>query len=106
MAKTSSDLDSQLKDLVSRLEGLVETARKQGREDALAEVRQLVTSGAAAAARPARATKAKAAKPAAKAKRKSGKPRKNPWADLSPEDRLARINAIRKGRGLPPRDSL
>lgn len=29
--------------------------------------------------------------------------RRNPWADMTPEQRLARVNAIRKGRGLPPR---
>jgi len=29
--------------------------------------------------------------------------RKNSWAGLSPAARLARVNAIRKGKGLPPR---
>ena len=47
------------------------------------------------------AAKGKTAAKAAKPKTKSGKPRKNPWANLTPEQRLKRVNAIRKGRGLP-----
>lgn len=34
------------------------------------------------------------------------KARKNPWHGLSPAARLARVNAIRKGRGLAPRKEL
>ena len=36
---------------------------------------------------------------------KSGKKRKNSWSGLSAEARLARVNAIRKGRGLPPKSA-
>ena len=41
-----------------------------------------------------------------KAARKTKKPRKNPWADLTPQQRLKRVNAIRKGRGLPVKRKL
>lgn len=33
------------------------------------------------------------------------KPRRNPWAGLTPAERLARVNAIRVGRGLPAREA-
>ena len=29
--------------------------------------------------------------------------RRNSWSGLTPEQKLARVNAIRKGRGLPPK---
>ena len=59
---------------------------------------------AVASGKPAR-QKRKSAKKAAK-RTKSGKPRKNPWANLTPKEHLARVNAIRKGRGLPPKRKL
>ena len=34
------------------------------------------------------------------------KPRKSGWSNYTPEQRLARVNAIRKGRGLPLRKAL
>lgn len=34
------------------------------------------------------------------------KKRRNPWANLTPEQRQARVNAIRKGKGLPPTGAL
>lgn len=55
------------------------------------------------------AEKAAKPKPAKKATKRSSKSpkgkakRKNPWANLTPEQRLARVNAIRAGRGLPPK---
>jgi hypothetical protein len=36
---------------------------------------------------------------------KSKQKRKNSWAGLSAAARLARVNAIRKGKGLPPRSA-
>lgn len=124
MARIKEESAALLADLTSRLERLVAAARKEGREDALTEVRALVggavgavTAAAAPArrgpgrprkivgeAKPAKAEKAPKAGKAPKAKRaKSKSPRKNPWADLTPEQRLARVNAIRVGRGLPPK---
>ena len=103
MPRPASTTDALVADLSRRLERLVETARKEGREDALAEVRSLVGGDRSSRAGPARrkSTTRKAAKP-----KKQKKPRKNSWAGLTPEQRLARVNAIRKGRGLPPKKEL
>ena len=94
MPKTSTT-DAMLADLTSRLAKLVEAARKEGRDEALAEVRDLV--GGKGAGTPATRGRKAASKGPAKRKRK----RKNPWAGLTPKQHLARVNAIRKGRGLP-----
>ena len=86
-------------DFTSRLERLVAAARQEGREAALAEVRSLVggtlepTSQPSAPRRTGRAAS-------------STDRRRNSWSGLSPEQRLARVNAIRKGKGLPPKTSL
>ncbi len=99
MPRIANETNALLADFQRRLERLVETARKEGREEALAEVRHLVAAAGRGPGRPRKT--ATAAKPA---KRK--KKRKNPWANLTPEQRLKRVNAIRKGRGLPPRKAL
>ncbi len=99
MARPTNSTDSLLIDLQSRLGRLVEQARKEGHAEALAEVRTLLGSKASSKASPPK-QRGKAATKAAKTT-KSGKPRKNPWAGLSDKDRLKRVNAIRKGRGLP-----
>ena len=54
--------------------------------------------------RPGRPRKAVAAE--ASPRRRKGGLRRNPWEGLSDEQRLARVNAIRKGKGLPPKDKL
>lgn len=89
----------------SMLRRLVEASAAEGREAALASITDQLLGTRARRGRPAgrKGRRARAAAPVAK---KSRKRRKNPWATLSPADRLARINAIRKGRGLPPRDKL
>ena len=88
-------------DFTSRLERLVAAARQEGREAALAEVRSLV-GGAVAPTSPSPSgtmTRARGATP-------SRDGRRNSWSGLSAEQRLARVNAIRKGKGLPPKDRL
>ena len=89
--------------LQSLLKRLVETSQAEGRAAALASITdQLLGRGGARRGRPAgKRGRPAGAKSASKSRRKR---RKNPWATLSPSERLARINAIRKGRGLPPRD--
>ena len=104
MPRLKNDTDILVRDLVARLEKLVATARREGRESALAEVRSLVAGGGkqgGGSDKPARRKRR-----AAKRKRKSSKPRKNPWLGLTPRQRLKRINAMRKGRGLPLKKSL
>ena len=93
----SNDSAALLADLQKRLNDLVETARKEGREDALAEVRSLV-GGAVAKRGPGRPPKAaKAGKP----KRK--KKRKNPWATMTPKQKADRVRKMLAGRGLKPK---
>ena len=102
------------KSLAGRLERLVAAAQKEGRDEALAEIRALIAGGDGEIPAPKtrgpgrpKGSKNKATSDApakAPAAKSSGKRRKNPWAGLSPADRLARVNAIRKGRGLPPKE--
>lgn len=101
MPPTKETARSILDDVVDRLERLVEAARATGRGAALGEVRSLLDGAAAPRRRAGRPARAPAKRKAAR--RKSSGPRKNPWAGLTPEARLARVNAIRKGRGLPPK---
>lgn len=101
MARGKKSTDDLLRDLRASMEALVAAARKEGRDEALAGLRALVEPGSAG--RPARA--ARGAGKAAKAARPK-KARKNPWAGLTPEQRLERVNAIRKGKGLPPKTAL
>ena len=84
-------------DLMARLERLIATARAEGRREALDEVRQLV--GGAEPREPGRLAESKPA-------RKTGKTRRNPWEGLSPAERLAKVNALRVGRGLAPKAKL
>lgn len=102
MARIAEDSKSLAADLAARLDRLIAAARKEGREEALHEVRSLVGGAVAMKRGPGRPPKSGA--PAASAKPR--KKRKNPWAALSPADRLARVNAIRKGRGLPLKEKL
>jgi hypothetical protein len=107
MANMSSATSGMISDVQRRLEKLVEAARDEGREQALAEVRSLVGGGFGAASAPRPVTRdATAVKQKAPSTTKSGKQRKNPWAGLSDADRLARVNAIRRGRGLPLKTKL
>jgi hypothetical protein len=105
-------VDELMKELSASMQRAIATARDEGRDDALAQVRMVLGGGASAGAaaaprrgpgRPKGSTN-KATK-AVKAT-KSGKARKNPWAGLSDEERLTRVNAIRKGRGLPLKKKL
>ena len=95
-----------LQDLKSQIDRAVAAARAEGHAAAMAEIRSLVGGGAAPMKRGPGRPRKDAVVAAAEAPRKTRKLRKNPWARLSPAERLARINAIRKGRGLPLKDSL
>ena len=98
MPRIANNTDAMIKDLMSRIEKLVETARAEGREDALAEVRDLVGG---AAAKPRARSASGDGKPA---RTKSGKPRKNPWANMTEEQRKERVRKMLAGRGLKPKD--
>ncbi len=108
--KKTASTDELLNELTDGLARLVAAARDEGREGALAELRGVLgeTGGAKATRGGKRGRKAASTKTSAKKTKrtKSGKKRKNPWANLTDERRLARVNAIRKGRGLPLKKSL
>jgi hypothetical protein len=97
MPRIANNTDAILKDLIGRLEKLVEAARAEGRDDALAEVRDLVGGGLAK-------TRGRPPGTGAPTRRKSTKPRKNPWANMTDEERKARVRKMLAGRGLKPKD--
>ena len=100
MPRPASDLAALVADLKSRLEQLVATSRADGRTEALAQLQSLFGGGGVrrGPGRP-RGSKNKPKDLAAKPKQR----RKNSWTGLSHAARLKRVNAIRKGKGLPPR---
>ncbi len=106
----TNSVDALVKDLNTKIAAAVSAAHAAGRESALAELRSVLgtaSSGAGAAGAKKTASKKAGAKSggAPKTAKPAGK-RKNPWAKLTPEQRLARVNAIRKGRGLPLKTAL
>ena len=102
MPRPATNTASLLADLKARLEQLAAVARAEGRSEALANLQSVLAGGAPVRRGPGR-PKGSRNEPKAT---KSGKPRKNPWTGLSKAERLVRVNAIRKGKGLPPRQSL
>ena len=121
MADDNTGVDELLADLQTRLKDLIEAARREGAEQALAEIRNVVSTrldspAPAAKAKPRRTrakaappapkkTRAKAAKaPKAKGKTKSGKPRKNWWATATEAQKRERKRKMLAGRGLVPKD--
>ncbi len=97
-----------LADLTSRLTQLVAVATQEGRDAAMAEIRSLVGGDVVGVVKrgPGRPKGSKNAPESAAALAKPKQKRKNSWTGLSAEARLARVNAIRKGKGLPPKDKL
>jgi hypothetical protein len=89
-------------DLHRRIDAIVAAAKKSGHDEALGHIRALVVGGGIVKRGPGRPRKNPLAAAISKGPKKR---RKNSWAGLSPAARLARINAIRKGKGLPPRDA-
>src|SRR5262245_46073980 len=115
MPRMKNETSTLLADLQGRIATIVETARREGHDEALASIRSLVGGGARPLGgdnggfpKPMRGPgrpKGSKNKPKAAATTKSGRARKNPWAGLTAEQKLARVNAIRKGRGLPLKSS-
>ena len=101
MPQSSSELAALVSDLHARLARVVEAAHEEGRAQALGEIRSLVGGGAPAAPVHRGPGRPRGSKNAPKAGKSDG--RRNSWAGMTPAARLARINSIRKGKGLPPR---
>jgi hypothetical protein len=106
MPPAANDTSALLADLHSRLARVVEIAAQEGRDSALAQVRSIV-GGDSVPVGPIRRGRGRPLgsknKPKADAVAKPKQKLKNSWAGLSPAARLARVNAIRKGKGLPPK---
>ncbi|MCG3133787.1 MAG: hypothetical protein HMLKMBBP_01052 [Planctomycetes bacterium] len=107
MPRIKEDSSTLMADLVARLDRLVRAAVKEGREQALAEVRALVAGGAPVRRGPGRPRKSDAAAAVAgkapKARRKSSKPRKNWWNTATEAEKAARVKKMLAGRGLEPK---
>jgi hypothetical protein len=99
MKNETADL---IADLHSRINRIVEAAQHEGKDQALAQLRGLLGGAAPVRRGPGRP---KGSKNAVKPVAKKGKKRKNSWSGLTAEQKLARVNAIRKGRGLPPKSA-
>jgi len=95
MPRMNPSTSQQVNQIMASLENIVNSARNEGREEALAEVRSLV--GGVAHGLP----RAAAAKSPVKMT-KSGRPRKNPWANMTAEQREERVRKMLAGRGLTP----
>jgi hypothetical protein len=95
----TSEMSALVADLKNRIDQIVAAARDEGRAQALAEIRSLVGGGEVSIKRGPGRPRSSANKP------KSDK-RKSSWSSMTPEARLARVNAIRKGKGLSPKDTL
>lgn len=104
MPRVANTADALLQDLIARLEKLVDTARKEGRDEALADVRNLVEGGGAPRGRGRKAAATTAAPAEKQTRKKSRKPRKNPWASMTPEQKKERVRKMLAGRGLKPKD--
>lgn len=78
------------------IETAIDAALKAQREGLLGDIRSALNEG-----RPPRKRRAPMTVTGAAPARRC----KNPWAGLSPAARLARVNAIRKGRGLPAKSA-
>ncbi len=101
MPRVANETTALLKDLKARLGEVVAAARAEGRASALSQLHAIL--GGPAKRGPGRPRGSRNKPKAVAGPRKR---RRNPWAGLSPEQRLARVNAIRKGRGLPTKTTL
>lgn len=93
-----------LADLNARIQRIVEIARQEGHERALTEIRALVGGGGTPIRRgPGRPPKSAAFTADADAAPMRRKKRKNPWANMTSEERAVRVRKMQAGRGLVPK---
>jgi hypothetical protein len=128
MPRVHNETAALIADLQTRIAQVVAAARQEGHDAALGAIRSLVggvtTKGIEGGnSRRGRITtsgieglnsfvemrrgpgrpRGSKNKPKSDATARPAKKRKSSWAGLTAEQRLARVNAIRKGKGLPPR---
>jgi hypothetical protein len=90
-----------LADLNARIAQIVEVARKEGHDHALNEIRSLVGGGLPVKRGPGRPPKSASALVSAAPAKKTK--RKNPWKDMTPEQKADRVRKMLAGRGLKPK---
>ena len=111
MPRLPNETSVLLSDFRRRIDQIVETARREGHDHALNEIRALVGGTGAISAPPVKRGpgRPKGSRNVIRDRTAASKPKKdgrrNSWAGMTPEARLARINSIRKGQGLPPRSA-
>jgi hypothetical protein len=108
MPRVQSETAALIADLQARIAQLVAAARLEGHDAALANIRSIVSGGGAipeigSVRRGPGRPRGSKNKPAADAAARSAKKRTSSWAGLTAAEHLERVNAIRKGKGLPPR---
>ena len=104
MPRMKNETHVLIADLKARLDRIVDVAMKAGHDQALTEIRQLVGAGGGPVKRgPGRPPKSSYPGGVAPAPRKSGKKRKNPWANMTKEQREERVRKMLAGRGLKPK---
>ncbi len=109
MPRIANETSAMLADIQRRLARLVETATKEGRDNALSEVRSLLGGSAAVAGRGGRRAKSVAGKRgrkkgARKAAKKSGRKKRKTWWDTATKAQKAeRVRKMQAGRGLKPK---
>jgi hypothetical protein len=99
MPRMKNETSILVADLKSRIDRIVETAVREGRTRALAEIQALVGGGLPVKRGPGRPPKSSYAVAPAKPRRK----RKNPWAAMTAEQRTDRVRKMLAGRGLKPK---
>src|SRR5262245_27191276 len=101
----TTDAAVKLEQAFQAIRDVVANAKESGRAEALATIQGLIEGRNRDMAKrgPGRPKGSKNKPKGVTKSGKSGKKRKNSWAGLSPAEKLARVNAIRKGRGLPPK---
>ncbi len=100
MPRMKNETSILIADLKSRIDRIVETAVREGRTRALAEIQALVGGGLPVKRGPGRPPKSSYA---AAAPAKPRKRRKNPWASMTSEQRSDRVRKMLAGRGLKPK---
>jgi len=103
MPRIANETSALLADLQDRLQRVIEAARQEGHDQALADVRSLVGGGGAPQAHrgPGRPRGSKNTPKVTKA----GKPRKNPWAHMTADQKAERVKKMLAGRGLKPKSA-
>lgn len=90
------------------IESAVEEAREEGRQEILTKLRPLLgpllgPSARRVESRPLRERHAKATLEQQMMASPKGKKRKNPWTNMTKEQRETRVRAMLAGRGLTPK---